>query len=226
TALRNVNFEIKPGEKMAIIGKTAAGKSTIADLLLRFYDASEGRILIDGKDIREHNLYSLREQVAYVPQNVFLFSDTIENNIKFGFGEASPERVKTYAGHAAIRNDIEGLPKSFHTMVGERGVTLSGGQKQRVSIARALINDPEIVILDDCLSAIDANTEHRIMEYFNDALKDKTAIIITHRISSLFEFDKILVLEEGTIADIGTHETLVEKEGYYKELLRMQYEES
>ena len=226
TALSNVNFELKPGEKMAIIGKTASGKSTIADLLLRFYDVSSGRILVDGIDIREHNLYSLREQVAYVPQNVFLFSDTIENNIKFGYGEASSERVAEYAGHAAIKSDIEGLPEAFETTVGERGVTLSGGQKQRVSIARALINEPEIVILDDCLSAIDANTEHKILEYFSDALKDKTAIIITHRISSLFEFDKILVLEEGRIADIGTHETLVEKEGYYKELLRMQYEES
>ena len=220
TALRKVNFKIKPGEKMAIIGKTAAGKSTIADLLLRFYDVSEGEILIDGKNIKEHNLYSLREQIAYVPQNVFLFSDTIENNIKFGYSEATSDRVSKYAAHAAIKQDIEDLPEAFQTTVGERGVTLSGGQKQRVSIARALINDPEIVILDDCLSAIDANTEHKILEYFKNALKYKTAIIITHRISSLFEYDKILVLEEGEIADIGTHETLIEKEGYYKELLQ------
>lgn len=224
-ALKNVSFKLEPGEKMAIVGKTASGKSTIADLLLRFYDCTQGEILIDGVDIKRRNLYHMRERIAYVPQNVFLFSDSIEDNIKFGSTESSFEDVQKYSENAAIRSDIMKLPEKFNTMVGERGVTLSGGQKQRVSIARALIKNPDIVILDDCLSAIDANTEHKILNYLQDSLKDKTSIIITHRLSSLLEFDKIIVLEEGMIVDSGTHDDLMRRPGYYQDLIRLQYEE-
>lgn len=210
-ALKNVSFTLSPGQKIAIIGKTASGKSTIADLLLRFYDVTSGQILIDGKDIKEHNLFDLRNNIAYVPQNVFLFSDTIENNIKFGHPEAEYNDVVEFAEYAAIKTDIQKLPEAFETMVGERGVTLSGGQKQRVSIARALINNPDIVILDDSLSAIDANTEHKILSYLQENLRDKSSIIITHRISGLLEFDKIIVLQEGRIVDSGTHDELIKR---------------
>ena len=212
-ALKNVSFKLVPGEKMAIVGRTASGKSTIADLLLRFYDCTEGKILIDGVDIRHRNLYHLRERIAYVPQNVFLFSDTIEENIKFGSPESSTNEVRNYAENAAIKSDILKLPDQFQTKVGERGVTLSGGQKQRVSIARALIKDPDIVILDDSLSAIDANTEHKILNYFQESLSDKTSIFITHRLSSILEFDKIIVLEEGRIVDTGKHDEFEGKTG-------------
>jgi len=221
-ALKNISFHLKKGEKMAIIGKTASGKSTIADLILRMYDVTEGKIMIDNQNVKAVNLDNLRRKIGYVPQDVFLFSDSVTNNISFGVGEVDQEKAKKYAAHAAIHNEISELPEGYQTMMGERGVTLSGGQKQRISIARAFIKDPDIVILDDCLSAVDTDTEQQIMQYLNVALKNRTSIIITHRIHNLMEFDKILVLEDGRIVEIGTHEELLASGGYYKEMLDQQ----
>lgn len=221
-ALEGVRFELKTGQKMAIIGKTGSGKTTIADLLVRMYDVSEGRILIDGKDIREHHLYLLRRKIGYVPQDGFLFSDTVSRNIAFGKADASQEEIEEFSKYAAVYEDIKGLSEGFDSLVGERGVTLSGGQKQRVSIARAFIKKPEIVLLDDCLSAVDTNTEKQILGYFDKALADKTGIIITHRIYSLLNFDKIIVLDSGRIIEEGTHEQLLSQRGYYFELFEKQ----
>jgi ATP-binding cassette subfamily B protein len=221
-ALENVSFELLPGQKMAIIGRTGSGKTTIADLLVRMYDVTEGRILIDGLDIREHDLYHLRQRIGYVPQDVFLFSDTVLGNISFGKTGMSPEAAEEYAKNAAVHNEIMGLSEGYQTLVGERGVTLSGGQKQRISIARAVAKQPDLVLLDDCLSAVDTNTESRILGYLSGALADKTAIIITHRIYKMLEFDKIIVLDEHRIADEGTHEELLSRSGYYAELFERQ----
>ena len=226
TALKNVNFTLKPGEKMAIVGRTASGKSTIADLLMRFYDPTQGDIKIGGEKLQDLNIFQLRNNLGYVPQNVFLFSNSIEENIAFGVNDYKEQDVKFYADKASVKKDIDELPEQFQTVIGERGVTLSGGQKQRLSIARALIKEPEIIIMDDCLSALDANTEHKILEYFNDALADKTAIIITHRIPSQMEFDHILVLENGEIKEFGKHDELIKLGGYYSQMLEKQQETS
>lgn len=224
-AINDISFELEPGQKLAVIGRTGSGKTTIADLLVRLYDVSEGVIEIDGKDIRKTDLSNLRERIGYVPQDVFLFSDSISKNIQFGRRDATQEQIETYAQYAAIKEDILGLPEKFETMVGERGVTLSGGQKQRVSIARALIKEPDIVILDDCLSAVDTNTEQQILDYFDTALANKTAIIITHRIYGLLQFDKIIVLDDGKITEMGKHEELLENKGYYFEMYEKQLRE-
>jgi len=221
-ALEDVSFELEAGQKMAIIGRTGSGKTTIADLLVRMYDVSDGSIELDHKNIEQHDLNKLRKRIGYVPQDVFLFSDTISQNIAFGQREASQAEIEAFAKHAAVYDDIMGLTEGFNTMVGERGVTLSGGQKQRVSIARALIKKPDIVILDDCLSAVDTNTEKQILGYFTSALSDKTAIIITHRIYSLLQFDKIIVLDEGKIVEEGTHAELLQNKGYYYDLYEKQ----
>lgn len=224
-ALENVSFEIMPGQKMAIIGRTGSGKTTLADLLVRMYDATEGRILIDGKDIREHDLSQLRRRIGYVPQDVFLFSDSVYGNIAFGKEGIEREEAVFYAKSAAVHNDIMDLPEGYDTLVGERGVTLSGGQKQRVSIARAFAKQPDVVLLDDCLSAVDTNTESQILGYLETALADKTAIIITHRIYSMLQFDKIIVLDNHRIAEEGTHEELLALGGYYAELFEKQAEQ-
>lgn len=221
-ALENVSFEVKPGEKLAIIGRTGSGKTTIADLLVRMYDPTSGRILLDGRDLRTHDLDNLRRRVGYVPQDVFLFSDSVYGNIAFGKDGLSREDAEQFARYAAVHDDIAGLPKGYDTIVGERGVTLSGGQKQRVSIARAFAKQPDIIVLDDCLSAVDTNTESQILGYLDRVLADKTAIIITHRIYSMLQFDKIIVVDNHRIVEAGTHEQLAASGGYYAELLEKQ----
>ena len=213
---------MEPGAKLAIVGKTGSGKTSIADLLVRMYDVTDGTILIDGKPIQQHDVHNLRKQIGYVTQDIFLFSDTISNNISFGANEVTQKEVEQFAKYAAVHDDIKDLTYGFETMVGERGVTLSGGQKQRVSIARALIKKPNIIILDDCLSAVDTNTEAQILGYFNKSLQDKTTIIITHRIYSRIQFDKIIVLEEGQIVEEGTHEELLKNRGFYYDLYEKQ----
>ena len=221
-ALKNVNFTLAAGEKMAIIGRTGAGKTSVADLLARLYDPTEGRILLDGQDLKKWDLSHLRQQIGYVPQDVFLFSDTIEANIRFGKNNASRQEVEQFAHYSAVYQDIMTLPKGFDTIIGERGVTLSGGQKQRVSIARALIKQPDIVLLDDCLSAIDSDTEQQIVGYLNTALAEKTTILITHRLYGQMNFDKILVLTDGEVEAFGSHHQLMEQNGYYADLYASQ----
>ena len=224
-ALQNFSLEIKPGEKVAIIGHTGSGKTTIAQLLLRMYDSNGGRLIIDGTDIRELDLKSLRNEISYVPQDVFLFSDSIANNIMFGVNDVSRELVQQAARYASIEKEILNFHEKFDTMVGERGVTLSGGQKQRISIARGLIKDPRVIIFDDCLSAVDARTEKDILSNLTKFLNDRTAVIITHRILPFFRFDKIVVLEEGKIIEMGTHQELLEMNGQYTFLYQQQRRE-
>lgn len=221
-ALRNVSFKVFKGEKLGIIGRTASGKTTIASLLLRLMDPQQGEILIDGVNIKELNLSRLRKRIGYVPQDSFLFSDSIANNVAFGESELDMEKVSFITKKAAVYDDIQGLPKQFETVIGERGVTLSGGQKQRVALARALIKDPDIIILDDSLSAVDTTTEQTILGYLDDALSEKTSIIITHRIYKHLEFDRVIVLDDGQIIEVGTPGELMEKKGYYYELLNKQ----
>ena len=223
--LKNFDLEIKKGEKVAIVGRTGSGKSTIAQLLLRMYDVSKGRIELDGVDVRQLDLRNFREQISYVPQDVFLFSDSVNNNIRFGLTNDTKAEVTKAAAQASVHNEIEWFSQKYETMIGERGVTLSGGQKQRISIARALIKEPNLVIFDDCLSAVDARTEKEIIGNLYDYLQDKTAIIITHRIFALFHFDKIAVLEDGEIVEQGTHDELLARNGHYAALYARQQEQ-
>ena len=224
-ALKNFNLQIKKGEKVAIVGRTGSGKSSVAQLLLRMYDVTSGKIELDEKDIRLLDFKSLREQISYVPQDVFLFSETVENNIGFGLGKTDRTAIEIAAKQASVDKEIAGFAQQYDTMIGERGVTLSGGQKQRISIARALIKDPGLVIFDDCLSAVDVRTEKEIIGNLNEYLKDKTAIIITHRIFSLFHFDKIVVLDDGAMVEQGTHQQLLALNGYYAGLYARQQEQ-
>lgn len=221
-AIKDFSLKVNRGDKIAIIGKTGSGKTTIAQLMLRMYDIDLGSITYDGQDIKNILLQNLRQQISYVPQDVFLFSDTVKNNIKFGKANATDDEVKAAAKKACIYEEIVSFEKGMETVVGERGVTLSGGQKQRISIARAMIKDPALVIFDDCLSAVDARTEKTILANLYEYLQDKTAVIITHRIFSLFDFDKIIVLQDGNIAEQGTHAQLLEKKGIYAGMYHMQ----
>lgn len=225
TALDGISFKIKQGQTLAVLGRTGSGKSTIAALIARLYDAKSGTIFIDHKPIKEINLDSLRESIGFVPQDAFLFSDTIKDNIKIGNQEATDEQVEQAAKSAYIYHNIIEFNQQFDTLVGERGVTLSGGQKQRISIARALISNPEILIFDDCLSAVDTETEEIILQNLNEATKGKTTIIISHRASSVKNADQIIVLEEGKIVEAGTHTELIERAGYYQDIYNQQLEE-
>jgi len=221
-AIDNVSFQISKGQKVAIIGRTASGKTTVAELILRMYDPTSGQILLDGIPVQDYDLKTLRENIAYVPQDVFLFSDTIEANIKFGRADATNDEMEMYARYSAVHEDIAALPEGYQTRIGERGITLSGGQKQRVSIARALIRQPEFVILDDCLSAVDTHTERTIVDSLNQELSSKTAIFITHRIVGMLEYDLILVLDHGKLVEEGTHDELIERQGFYYDLWQQQ----
>jgi ATP-binding cassette subfamily B protein len=223
-ALRNFDLEIKVGQKIAIVGRTGSGKTTVAQLLLRMHDPVKGAIELDGTDLKNIKLETLREQISYVPQDVFLFSETVHNNIAFGVQKATSATVEKAAMQANIHKEIMSFKEGYSTMIGERGVTLSGGQKQRISIARALIKDPAIVIFDDCLSAVDVKTEKEIIGSLNEYLRDKTAIVITHRIFSLFNFDNIVVLEDGAIVEQGSHHQLLAMNGYYAALYQRQQE--
>nr|WP_297914181.1 ABC transporter ATP-binding protein [uncultured Allomuricauda sp.] len=218
TALKDVSFSVKAGQTVAILGKTGAGKSTILDLVARLYDTTEGEIRIDGVPIQKKNLGMLRKAIGAVPQDAFLFSDTIQNNIRFGNEEANLEDIIDSTKKAVVHENIAGFSQKYDTILGERGITLSGGQKQRISIARALLKDPKIYLFDDCLSAVDTETEEEILNNLKKASKDKTTLIVSHRVSSAKNADYILVLDNGRIIQEGTHEELNNKTGYYKEL--------
>lgn len=221
-ALKNVSFTINPGESLAIIGTTGSGKSTISALVARLYDARNGEIFIDDTPIIDFNLHSLRSQIGYVPQDVFLFSDTIFNNIAFGIQNADEEKVMQAARDADVYENIMGFQMGFSTRVGERGITLSGGQKQRVSIARAIVREPKILILDDALSAVDTRTENNILNSLKRIMLGRTTLIISHRVSSAKLANKIVVLLDGTVVETGTHESLIEQNGFYRELYEKQ----
>lgn len=221
-ALENVSFDIKSGESLAIIGTTGSGKSTIANLLLRMYDPLEGEIWIDDKNIQEYNISDLRRQIGYVPQDVFLFSDTIASNIAFGRDQVDMDIVEKAAKDADVYQNIIEFPNGFQTKLGERGVTLSGGQKQRVSIARAIAKDPSILLLDDCLSAVDTKTENAILNALKEIMAKRTSIIISHRVSSAKLADKIIVLDDGKLVEQGSHEILLAQKGVYAELYEKQ----
>ena len=225
TALNNVSFTINKGETLAILGKTGSGKSTILSLISRLYDIKNGVITIDDHNIKDVNLHDVRNSIAFVPQDAFLFSDSILNNIKFGKEDATKEEVIEAAKKAVVHNNIMGFNNQYETVIGERGITLSGGQKQRVSIARAIIKDSKILLLDDCLSAVDTETEEAILNNLLEFCKDKTTILVSHRVSSAKNADKIIILEDGKIIQQGSHNQLVNQEGYYKELYLKQLSE-
>ncbi|SIQ38097.1 ABC transporter ATP-binding protein [Maribacter ulvicola] len=224
-ALKHLSFTINEGETTAIIGKTGSGKSTILDLVARLYDTTSGEILIDDAPIKHIDLTSLREAIGAVPQDAFLFSDSIKNNIKFGKEDATDQEIVDIAKDAVVHENIMGFSKKYDTVLGERGITLSGGQKQRVSIARALIKKPQIYLFDDCLSAVDTETEEEILNNLKKASKNRTTLIVSHRVSSAKNADKILVLDNGRLIQEGTHEELNTQDGYYKDLYHKQLSE-
>ena len=222
TALKDVSFSVKKGQKVAILGKTGSGKSSITNLISRLYDVDNGTVLIDNTPIKEINLIDLRKDIGFVPQDPFLFSDTISNNIKFGNEKATNKEIINAAKKAVVHQNILDFKDGYNTILGERGITLSGGQKQRVSIARAIIKNPQILIFDDCLSAVDTETEERILTNLEQVSKNKTTFIISHRVSSAKNADQIIILDEGEIIQQGPHNQLINEKGYYKELYEQQ----
>ena len=216
-ALSEIDFKINTGQSLGIIGSVGSGKSTVLELIVRNYDPDSGKILIDNKNLKDHNIEVIRRDIGYVPQTTFLFSDTIYNNINFGNINSKAEDIQYYSKIACIHDDIISFPKKYASMLGERGINLSGGQKQRLAIARALIKKPQILILDDSLSALDTETEHNVIKNLNKKIKDITKIIVSHRISTIEKCDLILVLNNGKIIECGTHKKLCEINGYYKE---------
>ena len=221
-ALRNISFTIKAGENVGLVGKTGSGKTTLVDLILRTYNVPDGTLFIDGQDVNEVSIRSVREGCAYVPQDNFLFSDTIENNIAFGVTKHSAEAVTNAAKLADIHSNIQEFSKNYGTVLGERGVTVSGGQKQRISIARALMKDAPILILDDSVSAVDTKTETTILSNLRQTRAGRTTILIAHRISTIEKMDKILFLDDGTLAAVGTHEALYESNDQYRKMVDLQ----
>jgi len=221
-ALNNINFKLKKGDKLGIIGKTGSGKSTLLNLIVRLYNLDEGEIKVDTKNINSIDIQSLRSHIGYVPQDVFLFSDTIENNIKFGSINSTDKEIINVCKIADIHNNIEGFENKYKTLLGERGVNLSGGQKQRISIARALIRKPKLLIFDDCLSAVDTETEENIIKSLNNLNYPTTSIFVSHRISSIKNANKIIVLNDGKIEQYGTHKKLMSEDGYYKQTYNQQ----
>lgn len=224
-ALDQVSFNVENGQTLGIIGKVGSGKSSILNLINRFYDPNSGKVMLDGHDVKNFKLQNLRSYIGNVPQNAFLFSETIEDNIRFGKMDASEEEVFQASKKAAIHKNIIKFKNGYKTLLGERGVTLSGGQIQRVSIARALIKDPKILLFDDCLSAVDTDTEEKILHNLKNYSKNKTTIIVSHRISSVKEADHIIVLEKGKIIESGKHQTLMNQQGFYFELFNKQQNE-
>lgn len=222
TALKNISFDIPEGKTLGIIGRTGSGKTTLANLIPRMLDPTSGKILLGGVELKNINLNTLRSQIGYVPQDVFLFSESIRDNIAFGIEDSTQEKIEQAAKDAAIHDNIMTFPAQYDTLLGERGINLSGGQKQRISIARAIIKNPQILIFDDCLSAVDTETEEKILGSLKRIMQGKTSIVISHRISSVKSADHILVLEHGTIAEQGTHESLLAANGKYAAIYRRQ----
>jgi ATP-binding cassette subfamily B protein len=220
--LHNVNLRIPAGSSLAIVGPTGSGKTTLVSLIPRIYDASPGTVLIDGKPLREYPLASLRSNIGFVPQETFLFSETVRENIAFGKEDASDQEVRAAAEAASIATEIEDFPEQFKTLVGERGITLSGGQKQRTAIARAIIRNPRILILDDALSSVDTHTEDKILNHLREIMQDRTTIFISHRVSTVRNADMIAVLHGGQIVELGTHDELLSRNGYYTDLYNKQ----
>lgn len=225
TALKDISFTVNRGETLAVLGKTGSGKSTLLSLISRLYDVQHGEIKVDNENVKNLNLNDLRNSIGFVPQDAFLFSDSIKNNIKFGNEDATDEEVITVAKKAVVHNNIIGFTKKYETVLGERGITLSGGQKQRVSIARAMIKDAPVLLLDDCLSAVDTETEEAILNNLLEFCQNKTTIIVSHRVSSAKNADKIIILDDGEIIQQGTHNQLVNQAGYYKDLYLKQLSE-
>ncbi|MGB8985295.1 MAG: ATP-binding cassette domain-containing protein, partial [Candidatus Sulfotelmatobacter sp.] len=220
--LHNLNLRIPAGSSMAIVGPTGSGKSTLVSLIPRIYDAAPGMVLLDGRPIREFSLSSLRSRIGFVPQETFLFSDRIRENIALGVESATDQEIYDAADAANIADDIEGFPDRYQTMVGERGITLSGGQKQRAAIARALIRNPRILILDDALSSVDTHTEDKILNHLREVMQGRTTIFISHRVSTVRNADRIAVLHDGKIVELGTHDELLALNGYYSDLYNKQ----